>query len=216
MVIAAIDRLRWAGILQWGWYVVWRSDSESALHTPPRALDFGVWDFIFPSVLVFAVATMVRSDWDGGFLTLVSASVSAGESDTHATGCAMVLWVFGYSSLIWNPSFDFDDKILGFIKCYNRTFNLGMDACFAGACLGLGTPSLTRTSASTSSLVLFPTPAACIDHRGTPEHPARTCTLETDEEAICVRNQPLRVYPYFPCLQCSCCEDELSSFYCRW
>lgn len=62
----------------------------------------------------------------------------------------MVLWVFGYGSLIWNPGFDFDDKILGFIKGYKRTFNL-----------------------------------ACIDHRGTPEHPARTCTLETDEEAIC-------------------------------
>ncbi|ONM04615.1 hypothetical protein ZEAMMB73_Zm00001d032220 [Zea mays] len=26
--------------------------------------------------------------------------------------------------------------------------------------------------------------AACIDHRGTPEHPARTCTLETDDEAM--------------------------------
>ncbi|ONM07370.1 Putative dual specificity protein phosphatase DSP8 [Zea mays] len=60
----------------------------------------------------------------------------------------MVLWVFGYGSLIWNLGFDFDDKILGFIKGYNRTFNL-----------------------------------ACIDHRGTTEHPARTCTLETDGEA---------------------------------
>ncbi|KAF8655205.1 hypothetical protein HU200_061215 [Digitaria exilis] len=66
----------------------------------------------------------------------------------------MVLWVFGYGSLIWNPGFDFDEKILGFIRGYKRTFNLGMDA-------------------------------SCIDHRGTPEHPARTCTLETDEEAIC-------------------------------
>jgi hypothetical protein len=36
---------------------------------------------------------------------------------------------------------------------------------------------------------------ACIDHRGTPEHPARTCTLETEEEAICVRNH---LYVYFP------------------
>ncbi|XP_062223359.1 gamma-glutamylcyclotransferase 2-2-like isoform X2 [Phragmites australis] len=62
----------------------------------------------------------------------------------------MVLWVFGYGSLIWNPGFDFEEKILGFIKGYKRTFNL-----------------------------------ACIDHRGTPQHPARTCTLETDEEAIC-------------------------------
>lgn len=62
----------------------------------------------------------------------------------------MVLWVFGYGSLIWNPGFDFDEKILGFIKGYKRTFNL-----------------------------------ACIDHRGTPENPARTCTLESDEDAIC-------------------------------
>ncbi|KAM0909887.1 hypothetical protein ACQ4PT_014538 [Festuca glaucescens] len=38
----------------------------------------------------------------------------------------MVLWVFGYGSLIWNPGFDFDDKILGFITGYKRTFNLGM------------------------------------------------------------------------------------------
>lgn len=38
----------------------------------------------------------------------------------------MVLWVFGYGSLIWNPGFDFDDKILGFIKGYKRTFNLGI------------------------------------------------------------------------------------------
>ena len=42
----------------------------------------------------------------------------------------MVLWVFGYGSLIWNPGFGFDDKILGFIKGYKRTFNLGMYASF--------------------------------------------------------------------------------------
>ncbi|CAM0958459.1 unnamed protein product [Alopecurus aequalis] len=62
----------------------------------------------------------------------------------------MVLWVFGYGSLIWNPGFDFDEKILGFIKGYKRTFNL-----------------------------------ACIDHRGTPQDPARTCTLESEDEAVC-------------------------------
>ncbi|KAK8954638.1 hypothetical protein KSP39_PZI002505 [Platanthera zijinensis] len=55
----------------------------------------------------------------------------------------MVLWVFGYGSLVWNPGFDFDEKVLGYIKGYRRVFDL-----------------------------------ACIDHRGTPEHPARTCTLE--------------------------------------
>ncbi|PNT68585.1 hypothetical protein BRADI_3g43137v3 [Brachypodium distachyon] len=65
-------------------------------------------------------------------------------------GSKMVLWVFGYGSLIWNPGFDFDEKILGFIKGHKRTFNL-----------------------------------ACIDHRGTPKNPARTCTLESEDEAIC-------------------------------
>lgn len=62
----------------------------------------------------------------------------------------MVLWVFGYGSLIWNPGFDFDEKIIGFIKDYRRVFDL-----------------------------------ACIDHRGTPENPARTCTLEAKKGAIC-------------------------------
>ncbi|ONM03872.1 Putative dual specificity protein phosphatase DSP8 [Zea mays] len=85
----------------------------------------------------------------------------------YATGCAMVLWVFGYGSLIWNLGFDFDDKILGFIKGYNRTFNL-----------------------------------ACIDHRGTTEHPARTCTLETDGEAT---TRPYAIFacpPFYTVTQC--------------
>ncbi|KAF1865487.1 hypothetical protein Lal_00004863 [Lupinus albus] len=63
----------------------------------------------------------------------------------------MVFWVFGYGSLVWNPGFDYDEKIIGFIKDYRRVFDL-----------------------------------ACIDHRGTPEHPARTCTLEEKKGAICL------------------------------
>ncbi|KAG5394467.1 hypothetical protein IGI04_024430 [Brassica rapa subsp. trilocularis] len=63
----------------------------------------------------------------------------------------MVLWVFGYGSLIWNPGFDFDEQLIGYIKDYKRVFDLDM----------------------------FPT------HLGTPEHPARTCTLEQSTGAIC-------------------------------
>lgn len=37
----------------------------------------------------------------------------------------MVLWVFSYGSLIWNPGFDFDERIVGFIKGYQRVFDLG-------------------------------------------------------------------------------------------
>lgn len=62
----------------------------------------------------------------------------------------MVLWVFGYGSLVWNPGFEFDEKIIGFVKDYRRVFDL-----------------------------------ACIDHRGTPQNPARTCTLEANKGAIC-------------------------------
>ncbi|KAL0407896.1 UNVERIFIED_CONTAM: Gamma-glutamylcyclotransferase 2-2 [Sesamum radiatum] len=62
----------------------------------------------------------------------------------------MVFWVFGYGSLVWNPGFEFDEKVIGFVKDYRRVFDL-----------------------------------ACIDHRGTPEHPARTCTLEQEEGAVC-------------------------------
>ncbi|KAG6770913.1 hypothetical protein POTOM_026615 [Populus tomentosa] len=62
----------------------------------------------------------------------------------------MLFWVFGYGSLVWNPGFEYDEKVIGFIKDYRRVFDL-----------------------------------ACIDHRGTPESPARTCTLENVEGAIC-------------------------------
>ncbi|PIN02595.1 putative cation transporter [Handroanthus impetiginosus] len=62
----------------------------------------------------------------------------------------MVFWVFGYASLVWNPGFEVDEKVIGFIKDYRRVFDL-----------------------------------ACIDHRGTPEHPARICTLEESKGAVC-------------------------------
>lgn len=62
----------------------------------------------------------------------------------------MVFWIFGYGSLVWNPGFQYDEKVIGYIKDYKRVFDL-----------------------------------ACIDHRGTPEHPARTCTLEYSEGSIC-------------------------------
>lgn len=37
----------------------------------------------------------------------------------------MVFWVFGYGSLVWNPGFEYDEKVVGFIKDYRRVFYLG-------------------------------------------------------------------------------------------
>jgi hypothetical protein len=66
----------------------------------------------------------------------------------------MVLWVFGYGSLIWNPGFDFDDRILGFIKGYKRTFNLGTVWMFA--CRRLLGYTLVDPNLNLNLLLFFP------------------------------------------------------------
>ncbi|KAH8514477.1 hypothetical protein H0E87_007342, partial [Populus deltoides] len=63
----------------------------------------------------------------------------------------MVFWVFGYGSLVWNPVFEYDEKVIRFIKDYKRVFDL-----------------------------------VCIDHKGTPKSPARTCVLENVKGALCL------------------------------
>lgn len=113
----------------------------------------------------------------------------------------MVLWVFGYGSLIWNPGFEFDEKVVGFIKGYKRVFDLGTvyhPLVMCSVCLYrkffhisslmitkfyFGHGEAKRVYAWWWFLLFF---SACFDHRGTPDKPARTCTLEESEEAICV------------------------------
>jgi len=95
----------------------------------------------------------------------------------------MVLWVFGYASLVWNPGFNADEKVTGYIKHHRRVFDL-----------------------------------ACIDHRGTPEFPARICTLEAQEGAICwgraycVRGGPEKENLAMEYLEKRECEYDLKAY----
>ncbi|KAJ7544712.1 hypothetical protein O6H91_09G090400 [Diphasiastrum complanatum] len=37
----------------------------------------------------------------------------------------MVLWIFGYGSLVWRAGFEYDERVVGYIKDYKRVFYQG-------------------------------------------------------------------------------------------
>jgi len=95
----------------------------------------------------------------------------------------MVLWVFGYGSIMANPGFEADEQYVGYIRGYRRVFDL-----------------------------------ACTEHRGTPQLPARTCTLEAQEGAICwgkvycVRGGPEKEKLVVEYLERRECEYDLKAY----
>ena len=38
----------------------------------------------------------------------------------------MIFLVFGYDLLVWNPGFEYDEKVIAFIKDYRRVLDDGM------------------------------------------------------------------------------------------
>lgn len=96
----------------------------------------------------------------------------------------MVLWVFGYGSLIWKAGFNYDDRLVGFIKGYRRVFYQGF--CFTSLCR-----CLYLCLSLINDDVCIP---GSTDHRGTPEYPGRTVTLEPAEGEVCVSFQSENIH----------------------
>jgi cation transport regulator ChaC len=90
------------------------------------------------------------------------------------------MWVFGYGSLIWKAGFNYDQRLVGFIKDYRRVFYQGSLLCVRACCV-MCIPSILFMFCLVGHYDLGST-----DHRGTPEYPGRTVTLEPAEGEVCV------------------------------
>jgi len=85
------------------------------------------------------------------------------------------IWVFGYGSLIWNPGFAYDARLVGFVRDYRRVFyqgNLHTPAC---------NPSVfTAAPSNYSSFVWRPVDGQGARttgaRRSSPEGPSRSST----------------------------------------
>ena len=93
------------------------------------------------------------------------------------------IWVFGYGSLIWNPGFAYDARVVGFVRDYRRVFYQGNLHTLLTCNLSV----FTAAPSNYSSFLWRGEWTGSTDHRGTPQFPGRTVTLEHQPGATCVR-----------------------------
>ncbi|KAL9346219.1 hypothetical protein Peur_061072 [Populus x canadensis] len=104
-----------------------------------------------------------------------------------------LLWVFVYGSLIWEAGFNYDDRVVGFIKGYRRVFYQGFFL------LLVNTNILEGVFVSEMYWwMFFVLVIGSTDHRGTTEYPGRTVTLKPTDGEVCVKaaHQLLKTIPH--------------------
>ncbi|KAF8714882.1 hypothetical protein HU200_027416 [Digitaria exilis] len=96
------------------------------------------------------------------------------------------MWVFGYGSLIWNPGFAYDARVVGFVRDYRRVFYQGTPLPPRLLYLpAAATPYSCPIHALKTFFGSFRRWTGSTDHRGTPQFPGRTVTLEHQPGATC-------------------------------
>lgn len=115
----------------------------------------------------------------------VSLLFAFGKREKAEKSSKMAMWVFGYGSLIWKAGFNYDERLVGFIKGYRRVF-------YQGPFPFLFLPRFSVFFCFFVFMLLIRPFGFCLfiagstDHRGTPEYPGRTVTLEPAGGEFCV------------------------------